>query len=109
MDLATILAVLPRLTGDEVSRLYDAIPTTAAPWKKDYGGFYRMSLCGRFFRARVQKHWRTWTAETWEGGYEETPHPTVPAAQAACDARLLAADMKLCGEIVTTTEGADNG
>lgn len=95
-----VLALLPHLTGDEVAKVYDALPATAGAWEPHYAGPRRYSLSGTSYRALVSHDGNAWKAETWAGGYQATWHPTARAAQAACDARLEAAGVRLCGEVV---------
>lgn len=95
-----VLELLPHLTGDEVAKVYDALPATATAWDDHYLGPRRHNLARTIFHAVVSRDGDAWKVETWAGGYECTTHPTARAAQAACDARLEAAGVRLCGEVV---------
>ena len=101
------LALLPHLTGDELRRVAEAMPRVAGEWD----ALPRWSCWRRFVvgvappsfveSAMVRPHSNgsEWVATT-TGPYEYTTHPTARAAQAACDARLEAAGVRLCGEVV---------
>lgn len=96
-----VLSALPHLTGDEVERVYVALPATAMAWDDHHlGPVVRYNLARAVFHAVVSRDGEAWKAETWAGGYECTNHPTARAAQAACDARLEADKVRLCGEVV---------
>ena len=103
-----VLSALPHLTGDDLRRVAEAMPRVAGEWSA-----MPRWRCWRRFRvemggdagyveqAAVRPHSNgdEWVATT-AGPYEYTTHPTARAAQAACDARLRAAGVALCGEVV---------
>ncbi|MGL4807701.1 MAG: hypothetical protein ACRC4O_03055, partial [Giesbergeria sp.] len=103
-SLAAVLSALPHLTGDELRRVAVAMPRVAGEWVDRIGRLVerweRIAVCGN--AAACVRHVRNddgWGAETTDP-YEHTWHPTARAAQAACDARLEAAGVRLCGEVV---------
>ena len=77
-----VLELLPHLTGDEVAKVYDALPATATAWDDHYLGPRRHNLARTIFHAVVSRDGDAWKVETWAGGYECTTHPTARAAQA---------------------------
>lgn len=102
------LALLPHLTGDELRRVAEAMPRVAGEWT-GYGEsaspwMHRWSTTdGTMARVRPGgDNEGPWVAITWPEslGRIQTFHPTARAAQAACDARLIEAGVRLCGEVV---------
>lgn len=91
------LALLPHLTGDDLRRVAEAMPRVAGEWdddpewpvREDFPGCFIAEVCVR--------------DDGWEGyvrGETIGTFPSPRAAQAACDARLEAAGVRLCGEVV---------
>lgn len=100
-SLAAVLSALPHLTGDELRRVAEAMPRVAGEWlddpewlvrcyaSEDGNGCFMAEACIR--------------DDGWEGyvqGESIGTFPSPRAAQAACDARLEAAGVRLCGEVV---------
>ncbi len=96
-----VLALLPHLTGDDLRRVAEAMPRVAGEWlddpewlvrcyaSEDGNGCFMAEACIR--------------DDGWEGyvqGESIGTFPSPRAAQAACDARLEAAGVRLCGEVV---------
>jgi hypothetical protein len=102
-----VLSALPHLTGDELRRVAEAMPRVAGGWDaQPQWSCWRRFVVGTGIpsfveSAMVRPHSNgiEWVATT-TGPYEYTTHPTARAAQAACDARLEAAGVRLCGEVV---------
>lgn len=114
-----VLSALPHLTGDELRRVAEAMPRVAGAWKhrerwgqRTEDGHYGPIVAEwEHYENRHQaadaEEW-DWTAERpvlartvdVNGTPIETWHETPRAAQAACDARLEAAGVRLCGEVV---------
>ena len=113
------LALLPHLTGDELRRVAEAMPRVAGEWehRERWGQRTEDDRNGPIVaewehyenrhQAADAEEW-DWTAERpvlaravdADGTPVETWHETPRAAQAACDARLEAAGVRLCGEVV---------
>ena len=99
------LALLPHLTGDELRRVAEAMPRVAGEWDEDTARFYlrpadsTSSLTAAFVGVRLPGVY-AWTKIAGDSLPVVTTHPTARAAQAACDARLEAAGVRLCGEVV---------
>ena len=113
------LALLPHLTGDELRRVAEAMPRVAGEWehRERWGQRTEDDRNGPIVaewehyenrhQAADAEEW-DWTAERpvlartvdADGTPIETWHETPRAAQAACDARLEAAGVRLCGEVV---------
>lgn len=98
------LALLPHLTGDELRRVAEAMPRVAGEWTEQGGEWSRCVDDWTMVQAcpvdeEDGEGWSAWT-ESWGLGGDVTWHPTARAAQAACDARLEAAGVRLCGEVV---------
>lgn len=100
------LAILPHLTGDELRRVAEAMPRVAGEWRSSgFDGDHLFRLDRGGYACRVYSRSDDWEAVTLIGevgfvGLRATRHPTARAAQAACDARLEAAGVRLCGERV---------
>lgn len=100
------LALLPHLTGDELRRVAEAMPRVAGEWRSSgFDGDHLFRLDRGGYACRVYSRSDDWEAVTLIGevgfvGLRATRHPTARAAQAACDARLEAAGVRLCGERV---------
>lgn len=101
-----VLDMLPHLTGDELRRVAEAMPRVAGEWetKREYTQrcYIEVGECGPDLAASVWLEGGEWVEGGWvDGVYKRTTHPTARAAQAACDARLRAAGVALCGEVVS--------
>ena len=114
-----VLSALPHLTGDELRRVAEAMPRVAGEWehrerwgqRTEDGHYGPIVAEWEHYENRHQaadaEEW-DWTAERpvlartvdADGTPIETWHETPRAAEAACDARLEAAGVRLCGEIV---------
>lgn len=103
------LALLPHLTGDDLRRVAEAMPRVAGEWATSpSGNFWRVYddavEGGPDLAARVGVDGESYEAITYitsvYGVRVRTTHPTARAAQAACDARLEADKVRLCGEVV---------
>lgn len=125
--LPAILAALPHLTGDELRRVAEAMPRVAGEWEdRERWGSRAFVPHGVVVGQRpgdndcadwayyenayqaLDAYAAGWTPELpYEASTYATAkavvtwHPTARAAQAACDARLRAAGVALCGEVVT--------
>jgi hypothetical protein len=107
IGLPAILAALPHLTGDELRQMAEAMPRVAGEWEdwphqcRRRFGIEMGGAARGLERATVRPltNGSGWVAVT-TGPYEYSTHPTARAAQAACDARLRAAGVALCGEVV---------
>lgn len=100
LGMSRVLAALPHLTGDELRRVAEAMPRVAGEWERHADGLRR-----RAGPMSVADTWpvsgRRWRAEARATEWENLGlFPTARAAQAACDARLEAAGVRLCGEMV---------
>lgn len=99
-----VLELLPHLTGDELRRVAEAMPRVAGEWYAIEDQWVRDAddECGELAAVRdvgdTDPVWEAWTCVG--AGDVESEHPTARAAQAACDARLEAAGVRLCGEVV---------
>lgn len=127
--LPAILAALPHLTGDELRRVAEAMPRVAGEWENRERWGSRTFIIGAVAGQRacdndcadwayyenayqaLDAYAAGWTPElpyeasTYVGTKPVvTWHPTARAAQAACDARLPAAGVALCGEVVSDAE-----
>lgn len=118
-SLAAVLSALPHLTGDELRRVAEATPRVAGEWehrerwgqRTEDGHYGPIVAEWEHYENRHQaadaEEW-DWTAERpvlartvdADGTPVETWHETPRAAEAACDARLEAAGVRLCGEVV---------
>lgn len=117
-----VLEMLPHLTGDELRRVAEAMPRVAGEWDWSEGRRWVLrpmsdglgdAACVEIFAngweaADAGQDGSQWTperpchAQTGEGkAAERSWHETPRAAQAACDARLRAAGVALCGEVVS--------
>ena len=106
-----VLELLPHLTGDEVRRVAEAMPRVAGEWtdrsvteigdatgdRMERPAVGHEDIAAGFVRRHSDGE--RWVAIS-TGPYCYTTHPTARAAQAACDARLEAAGVRLCGERV---------
>ena len=105
-----VLSALPHLTGDELRRVAEAMPRVAGEWRSSgFDGDHLFRLDRGGYACRVYSRSDDWEAVTLIGevgfvGLRATRHPTARAAQAACDARLDAAGVRLCGEVVRDGE-----
>lgn len=104
--LDCVLSALPHLTGDELRRVAEAMPRVAGEWAEVDGEWSRVIDNETVAVAQALDYgdlsgalWEAWTV-----GNEPTHHETPRAAQAACDARLEAAGVRLCGEVVRDGE-----
>ena len=99
------LALLPHLTGDELRRVAEAMPWVAGEWTEQGGEGSRFigddwtvaHVCN--LGSDKRPRWEAWLDPEIDEA-EPSTHPTARAAQAACDARLEAAGVRLCGEVV---------
>lgn len=121
-----VLSALPHLTGDELRRVAEAMPRVAGEWENRERWGSRTFIIGAVAGQRacdndcadwayyenayqaLDAYAAGWTPElpyeasTYVGTKPVvTWHPTARAAQAACDARLPAAGVALCGEVVS--------
>ena len=114
-----VLALLPHLTGDDLRRVAEAMPRVAGEWEhrerwgqRTEDGHYGPIVAEwehyeNRYQAADAEEW-DWTPERpvlartldADGTPIETWHETLCAAQAACDARLEEAGVRLCGEVV---------
>ena len=104
-----VLSALPHLTGDELRRVAEAMPRVAGEWAPNGTGYKRMLPRSGYAIGVVQRAGHgSWDALSWTSvgriPIRSTTHPTARAAQAACDARLDAAGVRLCGEVVRDGE-----
>ena len=110
-----VLALLPHLTGDDLRRVAEAMPRVAGAWKhrtrwgsRPLDGAPRDAADWAHYEdAHAARHVDGWTkAAPYQAVTHvsvppvATWHPTARAAQAACDARLEADKVRLCGEVV---------
>lgn len=113
VDFLTILASLPRLTGNEVRALAKAMPKVAGEWETSPSGNFCRTYDdgaegGSDLAARVSGDGESHEAMVFIDGVRVRIHrPTAVSAQAWCDRQLQVAGVKLCGEGVT--EGRDDG
>ena len=109
------MALLPHLTGDELRRVAEAMPRVAGAWKHRTrwgsrpldGAPKDAADWAHYEDAHAARHVDGWTmAAPYQAVTHvsvppvATWHPTARAAQAACDARLEADKVRLCGEVV---------